>query len=141
MCAWVRPYNLLIFRSGFFFQLTKPAHVFRESNGCAIIYALTHFCQRLNQVQMTHPESLMVELGPEFCLIGSTPEYTRLWFVSEIDVNNSLKGLKSKFFRISRWQLELEEPGVKYFGNLNFSVKLTIWETAVNNHTFYLPKP
>ena len=81
----------------------------------------------------------MVKLGPEFCLIGSTPESTRLWLVSEIDVNNSLKGLKSNFFRISKWQLELEEPGVKYFGNFNFSVKLTIWETAVNNHTYYTP--
>ena len=88
---------------------------------------------------MKHPESLMVELGPDFCLIGSTPESTRLWLVSEIDVNNSLKGLKSNFFRISKWQLELEEPGVKYFGNVNFSNKLPIWETVVNNHTCYTP--
>ena len=128
------------FTSGFFFKLTKNALVFRGSNGCEIIHALTHFCQKLNNVQMEHPESLMVELSPDFCLIGSTPESTRLWFVSEIDVFNSLKGLKSNFFRISKWQLELEEQGVKYFGNINFSVKLTIWKTAVNNHTFYTPK-
>ena len=82
----------------------------------------------------------MVELDPDFCLIGSTPESTRLWFVSEIDVNNSLKGLKSNFFRISKWQLELEEPGVEYFGNVNFCDKLPIWEIVVNNHTLYKPK-
>ena len=64
---------------------------------------------------MNHPKSLMVKLGPEFCLIGSTPESTRLWFVSEIDVNNSLKKLRSNFFRISKWQLMLRKPGVKFF--------------------------